>query len=76
VPHSFEGSVHDLLALLLWACGEAAHHGGNTVDQNLREAKEKGRGKGWVPLSPSKALPSDLKISHPVPPLKVSTTSQ
>lgn len=38
--------VHDWLALLLWACGEAMHHGGDAPKNKPAHLRARGKRKG------------------------------
>jgi hypothetical protein len=64
-----EFSIHDRLALLLWAYGKAAPHGRSTWQRRpiyLMMARKQGKKerKSWGPYPPQEHAPSDLNSSH------------
>jgi hypothetical protein len=56
-----EVSIHDQLALLLWAYDEAAHHSGEIMgskdDQHIMADKNRRSGREWGPNIPFKSRP-------------------
>jgi uncharacterized protein YchJ len=65
--------------LLLWACGEAVHHGGEYMAEEtayLMAARRHRYAGNMVSIPPSTAHPNDQASSHQAPPHQGSATSQ